>query len=111
MRFGRVQFRLSVQSAVDRIQVFAEIATYVEPPVADEERLTELRAVGAEEGRLSAVDVAVVPRLASGVHVGEESRVWLFVAVEVRVRYYRENWIVCSGSTCNIQCTGFINDI
>lgn len=75
-----------VQPLVDVIQFFAEVAPHVEPPVAHEHRLAELRAIRAQERRLSPVDVAVVPRLAPGVHVGEKSRIGLVVAVEVRVR-------------------------
>lgn len=84
---GGIDLGSAIQTVVDRVQLFAEIASHVEPPVTDEDRLGELCAVGAEEGSLAAVDVAVVPRLAPRVHVGEEPRVRLILAVEVRVRH------------------------
>lgn len=38
--------------------------------------------------------------LASGLHVGKETRIGLFVAVEVGIGYGREYGIVHAGSTC-----------
>lgn len=82
---GRALGGPAVKPAVDGVQLRAELASHVEPPVADEHRLAELRAVRAEERRLSSVYVAVMPSLASRLHVGEETRVRLVVAVEIRV--------------------------
>lgn len=74
--------------------LFAEIASDVEPPVADEHDLAELGPVGAQEGRLSPVYVAVVPRLASRLRIGVEARVGLLVAVEVRVGHQAQHRVV-----------------
>jgi len=91
----------AVEAAVDGVERGAELAAHVEPPVAHEHRLAELRAVGAQEGRLAAVDVAVVPRLAPRLHVREEARVRLLVAVEVGVRHHPQHRVVRAGPTCN----------
>lgn len=85
MRSRRVELGLTVQPGVDRVQFFGQAASDVEPPVADEKRLRKLRPIRTEKGRLPTVDVAVVPHLAPGVHIGEESRVLLFVTVEFGV--------------------------
>lgn len=45
--------------------------------------------------------------LASGLHVGKETRVGLFIAVEVCVGYGREYGIVHAGSTCKYICCCF----
>lgn len=96
---GGAELGPPVQSGVDGVQLLAEVAAHVEPPVADEHRLRELSAVGAEEGGLAAVDVAVVPRLAAGVHVGEEPGVVLVLAVEVSVGHEREDGVVGTRSS------------
>lgn len=92
--------RRPVQPLVDVVQVLAEVAPDVEPPVAYEHGLAELRAVRTQERRLPAVHVAIVPRLAPGVHVREEPRVRLVVAVEVRVRHHGQYRIVCARLAC-----------
>ncbi|KAF4520395.1 hypothetical protein B566_EDAN016682 [Ephemera danica] len=56
VRFGHVVSRPSVQP----------VAAHVEPPVAHEHRLVELRTIGAQEAGLPSVDVAVVPGLLYG---------------------------------------------
>lgn len=93
----------AVQPLVDAVQLLAQVAPDVEPPVAHEHGLAELRAVRAQERRLSPVDVAVVPRLAAGVHVREEPRVRLVVAIEVRVRHHGQHGVVRARFTCNGQ--------
>ena len=100
MRPGRTLGGSAVQSAVDGVQLGTQFTSDVEPPVADEHRLTELRAVWTEERRLTAVYVAVVPRLAPCLDVGEETRVRLVVAVEVRVGNFAQHWVVRACSTC-----------
>lgn len=75
----------AVKPAVDGVQLRAELASDVEPPVADEHRLAELRAIWTQERRLSAVYVAVMPRLASRLHVGEEAWIRLVIAIEIRI--------------------------
>jgi len=90
-----------VQPLVDVVQLLAEVAPHVEPPVAHEHGLAKLRAVRAQERRLPAVDVTVVPGLAPGVHVREESRVRLVVAIEVRVRHYGQHRVVRARFACN----------
>lgn len=99
MRSGGALCGSLVQSAVDGVELRTEFAAYVEPPVADEYRLAELRSVGTEEGSLSAVDVAVVPGLAASLHVGEEARVGLIVAVELRVGHLAQHRVVRAWST------------
>lgn len=103
VRPGGVEFGSAIQPVVDGVQLLAEIAAHVEPPVADEDRLRELGAVGAEEGGLAAIDVAVVPRLAPRVHVREEPGVRLVVAVEVRVRNQRQDRVVGAWPPCNMK--------
>lgn len=90
-----------VQPLVDVVQLLAEVAPHVEPPVAHEHGLAELCAVRAQERRLPAVDVAIVPRLAPGVHVREEARVRLVVAIEVRVRHHGQHRVVRARFACN----------
>lgn len=85
VRPGRALGGPAVETAVDGVQFGAQFAPHVEPPVADEYCLAELSAVRAQECCLSAVYVAVVPGLASRLHVREETWVRLVVAVEVRV--------------------------
>lgn len=92
-----------VEPRVDGVQLLAQVAAHVEPPVTDEDGLRELRAVGAEERRLAAVDVAVVPALAARVHVREEAGVWLVLAVEVRVGNHGQHGVVGSRSSCNTR--------
>lgn len=91
---GTLGAGLAVQAAVDDVQLGAELAAHVEPPVAGEHGLLELRAVGAQEGRLPPVHVAVVPRLAPRLHVREEARERLLVAVEVGVRHQAQDRVV-----------------
>jgi hypothetical protein len=76
----------SIKATVDRVQSRAQVAPDVEPPVADKHSLRELGAVGAQERRLATVDVTIMPRLTSRVHVREEAWIRLGVAVEVCVR-------------------------
>jgi len=76
------------------VQLLTKVAPHVEPPVAYEHGLAELRAVRAQERRLSAVDVTIVPGLAPGVHVREEARVRLVVAIEVCVRHHGQYRVV-----------------
>lgn len=90
----------AVESAVDGVQLGTEFTSDVEPPVADEHRLAKLRAVWTEKRGLTAVYVAVVPRLAPCLDVREETRVRLVVAVEVRVRDFAQHWIVRACPTC-----------
>lgn len=99
MRPGGTLGRSAVESAVDGVQLGTEFASDVEPPVADEHRLAELRAVWTEKRRLTAVYVAVVPRLAPCLDVREETRVRLVVAVEVRVRDFAQHWVIRACST------------
>lgn len=94
VRRGGVMPRPAVQPAVDEVEAAAEVATHVEPPVAGEHRLRELRAVRAEERGLPTVQVAVVPRLAPRLRIREETRVRLVVAVEVGVRHCAQYRIV-----------------
>lgn len=98
---GRALRGPAVQSAVDGVQLRAELAPHVEPPIAHEHRLAELGAVRAEERCLAAVYVAIMPRLASRLHVREEARIRLVVAVEIRVRHLAQHRIIGAGSTCN----------
>jgi len=90
-----------VQPFVDVVQLLTEVAPHVKPPVAHEHGLAELCAVRAQERRLPAVDVAIVPRLTPGVHVREESRIRLVVAIEVRVRHHGQHGIVRARFACN----------
>jgi len=92
-----------VQSLVDVVQLLAEVAPHVEPPVAHEHGLAELGAVRAQERRLPAVDVTIVPGLAPGVHVREEARVRLVVAIEVCVRHHGQNRVVRARLACNVD--------
>ena len=103
MRPGRALGGSAVESAVDGVQLGTEFTSDVEPPVADEHRLAELRPVWTEKRRLAAVYVAVVPRLAPCLDVREETRVRLVVAVEVRVRDFAQHWVVRACSTCKAQ--------
>lgn len=101
MRPGRALRGPAVQSAVDGVQFRAELAPHVEPPIAHEHRLAELGAVRAEERCLAAVYVAIMPRLAPRLHVREEARIRLVVAVEIRVRHLAQHRIIGASSTCN----------
>jgi len=101
VRSGRVLGGRTVKSTVDGVEFRAKLAPHVEPPVADEDRLAELRAVRTEKRCLSAVYVAVMPRLASRLYVGEETGEGLVVAVEICVRHLPQHRIIRSWSTCN----------
>lgn len=90
-----------VETRVDGVQLGAELAADVEPPIAGQHGLLELRAVGTQERRLASVHVAVVPRLAASLRVREEARERLVVAVEVRVRHRRQDWVVRAWTTWN----------
>lgn len=57
----RVHLGPLVQPGVDGVQPRGQVAAHVEPPVTDEHGLRKLRPVWAEERRLAAVNVAVVP--------------------------------------------------
>lgn len=103
-----------VQPLVDVVQFLAEVASHVKPPVAHEHGLTELRSVRAQERRLPAVDVTVVPCLAPGVHVREEAWVRLVVAIEVCVWYHGQYrvvraWFACNGSEMLAYMFGFFS--
>lgn len=50
-----------VQSSIERVQLWRQIARHVEPPVADEDGLTELGTVWAEERGLSPINVTIMP--------------------------------------------------
>lgn len=99
VRSGRTLGGRTVKPAVDGVEFRAELAPHVEPPVADEDRLAELRAVRAEKCSLPAVYVAVMPRLASRLHVGEEAGEGLVVAVEIRVGHLAQDRIIRARST------------
>lgn len=90
----------AIKTAVDGVQLGTEFTSDVEPPIADEHCLTELCTIWAKKGRLAAVYVAVMPRLASCFHVREEAWVWLVVAVEIRVGNFAKHWIIRACSTC-----------
>lgn len=100
MGFGWVQFGSLVEACVDGVQLGTEFAFHVEPPVANENCLAELSAVGTQERGLTPVYVAVVPRLASGLHVGEETGIWLVFAVEIGVGDNGQDWVVGARTTC-----------
>lgn len=106
MGLGGVEFGPLVEARVDGVQLGAELAFDVEPPVANEDGLAELGAVGAEEGGLAAVDVAVVPRLAPGLHVCEEAGVGLVLAVEVGVGNDGQDRVVGAWTTCAAKKVG-----
>lgn len=89
-----------VQPLVDSVQLLAQVAPHVEPPVAHEHRLAELRAVGTQKRRLSAIYVTIVPRLTPCVHIREKSWVRLVVAVEVRVRHHGQYRVVRARFAC-----------
>lgn len=97
---GRALRGPSVQSAVDGVQFRAQLASDVEPPIAHEHCLAELRAVRAQERCLASVYVAIMPRLASRLHVREEAWIGLVVAVEIRVRHLAQHGIIGASSTC-----------
>lgn len=101
VRSGRALGGRTVKSTVDSVELRAELAPHVEPPVADEDCLAELRAVRTEERCLSTVYVAIMPRLTSRLYVGEEAGEGLVVAVEIRVRHLSQDWVIRAWSTCN----------
>lgn len=72
---------------------------HIEPPIAHEHSLTELGAVGTQEGCLASVDIAVVPCLATSLRVGEKPGVRLLVTVEIGVRDDGKDWVVRAWST------------
>lgn len=96
---GRALRGPSVQSAVDGVQFRAQLASHVEPPIAHEHRLAELRSVRAQERCLASVYVAIMPRLASRLHVREEAWIGLVVAVEIRVGHLAQHGIIGACST------------
>lgn len=55
MRPGGVEFGSSIQPAVDDVEPPAQVASNIEPPIAGEHGLGELRAVGTQERSLSPV--------------------------------------------------------
>lgn len=65
----------------------AQIASYVKPPIAYKNSLTELGSIGTQKSRLSAVYVAVMPTLTSSFWVCIETWIGLLVAVKIRVRH------------------------
>lgn len=103
MRSGRALGGRTVKPTVDGVELRAELAPHVEPPVADEDRLAELRAVRTEKRCLSAVYVAIMPRLASRLYVGEETGEGLVVAVEIRVGHLPQHRVIRAWSTCNFN--------
>lgn len=74
----RVHLGPLVQPGVDGVQPRGQVAAHVEPPVAHEHGLRKLRPVWAEERRLAAVNVAVVPtwKKKMAVSGAEEERTW-----------------------------------
>lgn len=96
---GRALRWPTIEPAVNGVELRTQLATHVEPPVAHEHRLAELRAVWAQEARLSAVNVAVVPSLASRLDVRKKSRIRLLVAVEVGVGHLAEHRIIRTRSS------------
>lgn len=50
-----------IEPCIDRIEPGREIAAYIEPPIADEDRLRELGAIGAQKRGLTSINVAIVP--------------------------------------------------
>lgn len=93
-------FRGSVQPFIDGVQLPTQITSDIEPPVADEDRLGKLRSIRAEKRGLTTVDIAVMPSLAASLLVGEEAGKRLVVAVKVRVRHCRQDWIVGARFSC-----------
>jgi len=89
-----------IQPFVDVVQLLAKVAPHVKPPVAHEHGLTELRAVRTQERCLSAIDVTIMPGLTPGVHVREEARVWLVIAVEVCVWHHGQYRVVRAWFAC-----------
>lgn len=88
-----------IQSAVYGIKLRTEFTTHVEPPVTNENSLTKLSAIRTQEGRLSAIDVTVVPGLAASLYVSEEARVRLIVAVELGIGHFAKYRVVRTWST------------
>lgn len=78
--------------------LLTQVTTNIEPPVADKDQLAELGAVGAEETGLPAINVTVMPTLTSGLGISVETRVGLFVTVEVCVGYRTQHGIVSAWS-------------
>ena len=81
---------------VGHVQLHGGVAVDVEPPVADEGHLAEDGAVGAQEGVLVAVLVAVVPYLMSRGWGGLrwQTRWWLSKLVAVMIQEV-DNYIHC----------------
>lgn len=101
VRPGRAFGGRTVKSTVDGVKLRAELASHVEPPVTNEDHLTELRAVRTEKRCLPAVYVAIMPRLASRFYVSEEAGEGLVVAVKIRVGHLSQYRIIRARSTCN----------
>lgn len=78
--------------------LFAQFTSDIKPPIAHEDRLTELRSIRAQERRLSSINIAIVPTLASRFRVSIEAGIRLLVAIEIRVRYCPQDRIVSSGT-------------
>lgn len=76
-----------------------QIASHVEPPIANEHRLTKLRPIRTEESGLPAVYVAIMPRLTPGFWIGVETGIRLLVAIEIRVRHSSQYRIVGTRTT------------
>lgn len=89
-----------IKPAIDGVELGTELAPDVEPPITDEDRLAELRAVGAEKRRLPAVNVAVMPGLTPRLDVGEEAGVRLIVAIKICVWHLAQDWVIHSWPTC-----------
>lgn len=62
-KLGRVWQDVLVEALVEHVELRRGGASHVKPPVASEPGLREDRTVGAQEGGLPAVQVAVVPHL------------------------------------------------
>lgn len=101
VRSGRALGGRTVKSTVDGVKLRAELASHVEPPVADKYRLAELRAVRTEKRCLSPVYVTIMPRLASRLYIGKEAGERLVVAVEICVGHFPQHRIIRAWSTCN----------
>lgn len=61
MRSGGVYFWALVESGINCIEARGKVAAHIEPPVADKNRLRELRSIRTEEGGLASINIAIMP--------------------------------------------------
>lgn len=126
MRSGRIHFWLLIETRIDLIKTRRQVASHIEPPVAHENGLRELSSIRTQETGLSSIYVTIMPTyfkikknenqlyiggiglnqvnmctLASCVHIGKKSRIWLIITVETCVRHRWQHWIIRSWSTWN----------